>query len=435
MFKSKKLYLFTVVFLTCFLVIGFSTTYGSEVVSISFWHGETQPIRVAEFARIIQQFEEEHPNIKVSQAAFDNIHIFPKLMGALATRTNPTMTFAPPARAMAIWRMGHAQPHDELVQRIDEKHKYIPVARDRFFFEGHYWSVPTWTISLMLYYRKDLLKEAGFDEPPKTWDELLVMAEALTGDGQFGIGIPTASGTNATDQVVWAFMTTNEAQVFDEEANIVFNNPKTIETYAFLKELAKYAPMDSISWGWGETKLGFTSGRCAMGILFGSVLQDFIDTTDFPDEVGTVLIPIPEGGRIGGYVTGESIMILEKDDQAKIEASEKFIEFFFRPDMYGAALANMQPGLFLPITELGMESEDFFNHPTIARYEEIMKTMFKAVETGTLYGFEYEKRHPAAGEIGVSFPLAAVMERIASGAMTVEQAVEWGQKNMERMAE
>ncbi|MDD3427674.1 MAG: extracellular solute-binding protein, partial [Caldisericia bacterium] len=383
----------------------------------------------------IQEFEKEYPNIKVTQAAFNNVDIFPKLMAALPTKTNPTMTFAPPDRAMAIWNMGYAQPHDELVKKIDEQHKYIPSARDMFFFDGHYWSVPTWTITLMLYYRKDLLKEAGFDEPPKTWDELLVMAEALTGNGQFGISIPASSGQNATDQVVWAFMSTNGAEVFDEEANIVFNNPKTIETYKFLKELLKYAPRDAISWGWGETKLGFTSGRCAMGILFGSVLQDFIDTTDFPDEVGAVLIPIPKGGKLGGYKTCESLMILEREDQAKIEASKKFIEFFFRPNMYGAALANMQPGLFLPITELGMQSEEFLKHATIARYGEIMNNMFKSVETSSHYCFLHEKRHPAAGKIGVSYPLAAVMQRIASDTMTVEQAVEWGQKMMEELAE
>lgn len=433
MIKFKKFYIFVTVLL--FLLVIGTIVYAEEVINISFWHGETQPIRVAEFDRIIQKFEKEYPNIKVTQAAFNNVDIFPKLMGALPTKTNPTMTFAPPDRAMAIWRMGYAQPHDELVQRIDEQYKYIPTARDLFFFDGHYWSTPTWTISLMLYYRKDLLREAGFNDPPKTWDELLMMAEALTGDGQFGISIPSSSGQNATDQVVWSFMATNNGQVFDKEANIVFDNPQTVETYTFLKELLKYAPKDSISWGWGETKLGFTSGRCAMGILFGSILQDLIDTTDFADEVGAITIPIPKGGSSGGYRTCESLMILEKDDQAKIEASEKFIEFFFRPDIYGAALANMQPGLFLPITESGMQSDEFFNHPTLARYKDILDNMFVSVGISSDYSFIYEKRHPAAGEIGVSYPLAAVMEKVASEAMTVEEAVKWGQNMMERLAE
>ena len=128
-------------------------------------------------------------------------------------------------------------------------------------------------------------------------------------------------------------------------------------------------------------------------------------------------------------------MILEKDDQANIEASEKFIEFFFRPDIYGAALANMQPGLFLPITESGMQSDEFFNHPTLARYKNILDNMFVSVGISSDYSFIYEKRHPAAGEIGVSYPLAAVMEKVASEAMTVEEAVKWGQNMMERLAE
>ena len=47
---------------------------------------------------------------------------------------------------------------------------------------------------------------------------------------------------------------------YDEEGNIVFNNPKTVETYDYLVEHAKYSPPDCTGWSWAETKLSFTSG-------------------------------------------------------------------------------------------------------------------------------------------------------------------------------
>lgn len=56
-------------------------------------------------------------------------------------------------------------------------------------------------------YRPSLLKEAGYDAPPQTWDELLDMAKTLNkdtdGDGTidiYGVGI-TASRSSITQRL------------------------------------------------------------------------------------------------------------------------------------------------------------------------------------------------------------------------------------------
>jgi multiple sugar transport system substrate-binding protein len=38
------------------------------------------------------------------------------------------------------------------------------------------WGVPWYTDAGLLYYRSDLLEEAGFSEPPTMWDEMKEMA-------------------------------------------------------------------------------------------------------------------------------------------------------------------------------------------------------------------------------------------------------------------
>ncbi len=422
------------VFLVLLLVACLSSVSAANTVNISFWHGETQPVRVEAFQYIIDKFQEEYPNIKVTQSAVSNTEAFPKMMAALSTGTNPEMAFSTPDRTMAYWSMGFAQPHDALVEKIDALHEYIPKPKSLYYFEDHYWAVPTWSITLMLFYREDLLAEAGFDGPPETWDELLEMAEALTKDGRYGIALPASSGQNATDQVVWSFMSTNNAEVFDRDGNIVFNNPKTIETYEFLAKLSQFSPPDSTGWGWGETRLAFTSGRAAMSVLFGSVLLDLVQQTDFADDVKAVTIPIPVGGKTGGLTHTESVMIFTTD-AAKKDACEKFIEFFFRPEIYGLTMAAMQPGLTLPITKTGMESPDFLEDPILTRYSLVMENTLKQVHTGSLYGFMHEVRNPAVGEIGVNWVPGETFQRIVSKQMTVKQAVEWGHNRMLSIAE
>ena len=50
------------------------------------------------------------------------------------------------------------------------------------FYEGAIYGVPWFTDAGMLYYRKDLLEQAGFSEPPKTWAEMEEMVKKVRGE-------------------------------------------------------------------------------------------------------------------------------------------------------------------------------------------------------------------------------------------------------------
>lgn len=52
--------------------------------------------------------------------------------------------------------------------------------------DGKLMAVPFANSNLLLYYNEDALKEAGFDAPPKTWDELALYTEKLTKKGADG---------------------------------------------------------------------------------------------------------------------------------------------------------------------------------------------------------------------------------------------------------
>ena len=56
-------------------------------------------------------------------------------------------------------------------------------------FENKFWGVPWFTDTGLLYYRRDLLEDAGFSEPPGTWDELKEMAGRITQDADIRHGL------------------------------------------------------------------------------------------------------------------------------------------------------------------------------------------------------------------------------------------------------
>jgi len=62
----------------------------------------------------------------------------------------------------------------------DVRRNYVPVAVNGATVDGQIWGIPTEIDNYCLVYNKRLLKEGGFSEPPKTWDELVDMAKKLT---------------------------------------------------------------------------------------------------------------------------------------------------------------------------------------------------------------------------------------------------------------
>lgn len=64
----------------------------------------------------------------------------------------------------------------------DLREPYLPATIDSNTYEGAVYGVPWFTDAGMLYYRKDLLEQGGFSEPPKTWDEMQEMVEKVRQD-------------------------------------------------------------------------------------------------------------------------------------------------------------------------------------------------------------------------------------------------------------
>ncbi len=71
-----------------------------------------------------------------------------------------------------------ATPPAELESWVRDN--YIASTVDTVTIDGQLWGIPTEVSDYLLVYNKKLLADAGFSEPPGTWDELVNMAAAIT---------------------------------------------------------------------------------------------------------------------------------------------------------------------------------------------------------------------------------------------------------------
>jgi multiple sugar transport system substrate-binding protein len=173
----------------------------------------------------------------------------------------------------------------------------------------------------MMYYRKDVLEEAGL-QPPKTWDEYLEVAKAVHGKDMNGDGTPDfgsciAKKRNA--QSYW-FVTdvvgsmtqskgTSQGAFFNTaDMTPLVNNDAFRKALDFLSESTKYGPEDELNLDVSDTRPLFASGRCALNLDWG--------------DVGTISIDPAQSKVIGKW--GASIMPGSKEvlnwETGKLEA-------------------------------------------------------------------------------------------------------------------
>jgi len=403
-----------------------------EKKEIIFWHCETPPLRVQRVEAVIRSFEREYPWIKIKQVPIGWDAIYSKLDEAIKTGTQPDVIQTIPALALYLYHAEQLLEVDDLVKEIDGKYHYAKEQLKMHYWDGHYWSVPTEAITLFLSYRENYIKEyAGYDRPPKTWDELLDMVKKCTrdidGDGKidiWGINVPITRSL-ATDEWFWQQLAVNNGEVF-LDTQVVLDSPQAVEALKFYLELRKYCPPGSENWGWAEQNLAFASGKIAFNFNFGGALATIAEYGELAKYVKGCPVPIPKGGRRVALSFGYGMGILKKaEERGTVDAVKTFIRYIMDPANYGYWL-NRQPGLFLPITEEGEKSPSFWADPVVMKFRPIVELCINETrEHAGLWGFMGKETSKMVYLIESTHYLAEAVAKAATGEMTPEQAIKW----------
>ncbi|MHA7303869.1 ABC transporter substrate-binding protein [Arthrobacter sp. TMN-49] len=136
--------------------------------------------------------------------------------------------------------------------------------------DGKTYYIPYGFYGLSLFYRTDLVKEAGFSGPPASWQELLEQSEKLNQPDENKFGYAFRGGTNANSNAV-AVIEAYTADQVDKENAFKLTNGKTIFSAPeaqqamddYLEIFKKGSPPSSVAWGYPEMVQGFSNGSTA----------------------------------------------------------------------------------------------------------------------------------------------------------------------------
>ncbi|WP_119070742.1 ABC transporter substrate-binding protein [Aggregatilinea lenta] len=404
-----------------------------DKVEITLWHMEEPTNRVERIQTLIDEFNAAHPEIEVKQEPQNWGEIYTKAPAAIAAGNAPELLFAIPDFTPILKDLGALQPVEDFVAELDAEHPFYPATVEQYTYDDHTWAVPLYNMSQNLWYRKSVLEAAGV-EVPTTWDEWLAAAEALTTDAQYGVGLPAAKNLY-TDQVMYDLMIgAGASEIYNDDGTLRFNNPETVEAYDMYNQLLQYSPVDSPNWAWGEAEACFANRTCAMVIQFTVITTYDTQAEGDAEDLGVAPIPYKEGVEDPGTIAYANAVMLLTDDPAKKEAAETFISWLLQPENYGRFL-NMEPGLFLPVTEDGATADSFWEDPLVVKYQDQVQTMIENSTSGRLFGFTSGNTFPSIASISAQNLLAQTLQLVAIDGQSPADAVAEGQSLMESAIE
>jgi ABC-type glycerol-3-phosphate transport system substrate-binding protein len=370
---TKRFILIVGLVFLCVTVFSGGALAAKKVIHV--WHTETNPQSRGAVANIVARFEALHPDIKVEAEALAWGDLEGKILAALAAGSPPELSHGQPITCAALQEKGLLLPLDDVVDAIGEDNIWDQIKKVGKFGDHYYGLVHAAGTSLLVY-RKDLAQKMGLQNP-KTWDDLLNNAKALTmdtnGDGKTDIYGLTISGSNLFVNILMGeLIKANGGILFDEQNRPRFTDRPMIETLNFLKELTKYLPPGWEGHGYRETFANMYGKKAAMmfqGYGRGaSLIEQYAPKDMMSTDTFDVWIKPhgPSGTKPAAQVDQEPWMLF-KGSKYPNEAKE-FLKFFYQDDNYLEYIQTV-PIHFFPITKSLRQSKAYQQTPMIQRWK------------------------------------------------------------------
>ena len=194
-----------------------------------------------------------------------------------------------------------------------------------------------------LFSRSDILAEAGVDEVPATYDEVIAAAEAIRAAGimEYPLVMNMQTGWNVGESFNLAFLA-HGGQFFEPgTANPTVNSEAGVAALNTLKALVEYAHPDHLTHASNETQALWEAGEAALGIMWGSRGAAVLDDEGSTEEVtsNTVLSAAPSveaGGVPGATLWWDGFTIASNVSDEEAAATFAALASALNPEMVAA---------------------------------------------------------------------------------------------------
>lgn len=334
----------------------------NEKVTLNVWgmgeEAKTLP-------KLADEFTKENPNITVNVQALPWDQGHEKLLTAIASKKGPDVVQMGTSWIPEFADAGILADLTPYVQQYPELNpdNFYAGAVESGKFGDKYVGAPWYVETRVLFYRTDLLKEAGYNAAPATWEELSDAAQKLAarGNGKYGMSIDPKE-----QSLGFMFARQNGAEWFTADGKPNFTDPKFIEAVEYINSFYQNgsAPKDLGI----DIIPAFNEGILPMFISGPWMIKLIQDQAPGINGKWAMAV-LPKKENNVSVLGGSNLSIFEYSKNK--DAAAKFVAFMSKPDIQ---IKWMEQTSSLPAVTSAWENDKLKNDPNYKVIGEQLKT-------------------------------------------------------------
>ena len=399
-------------------------------VQLQYWDMQWgSPVFMAALQDNVTEFNRTHPDIHVTFTQLSWADYMQKLLSAIGSGSPPDISGGDSGIAFNMAAQGQALDISDLYAEWEADGTLADMtewAHQKWDWNGMRPGV-TWQFdSRAIFYRKDLLEQAGL-EVPTTWDEWMAAAQAMhkPDEGIIGMAVPGKQGTYDTDQFWMTLVLQAGGGIADEEGNLAIDSPANLEALNFAKQMVDCCAAEGTpSWTFTEVLRAYGEGQAAMAFGGGWFVADLQENAPEILE-NTGILPVLEGpgGAEAQHIVSFANPWMIYNQTEHPEEAKTFLRWMMEPENL-RKLYEAEPGAKWPVYRSLVDA------PVYQENELLTELARQTVENGVDYWYPNNAAAVGIGSIGTSLS-DLVVNPVITGNRAPEDALRDAQTQLE----
>ncbi|WP_068613425.1 extracellular solute-binding protein [Paenibacillus tuaregi] len=283
---------------------------------------------------IVEEYQKANPNVKIELDTLNTDQQKMKLKTQAASKEVPDITIVNPAAQMKPFVDAKLlAPLNDVIDKNGLKDTYQPGLLDYYSFDGNVYALPDGNNIEVVYYNKELFKQAGIDKVPTTFDEMLADVKALKAKGITPIAIGEKDSWTGSFLFMNILLRTNGGPGFLKD---VVDGKKKFDDPAFKLAVDRFQDLvQAGAFPDGATSIDanaggniFKSGKAAMWVI-GTWETGAIDASSVAGKVGAFQFPTVDGkGDLNEFMLAPGSAFAVSANSEHLQETKDFLNYF-----------------------------------------------------------------------------------------------------------
>lgn len=378
MIKFKKIGLWALLGLLLSWLLSCQSNSPAPSSDIEFWTMQLQPQFTQYFNALISTFEQENQGVKVRWVDVPWEAMESKILSAVSAKTAPDVVNLNPNFASQLATRNAWLDLNEKLSP-EAKQEYLPKIWQASTMNEVSFGIPWYLTTRVTIYNKDLLAQAGINQPPKTYEELSQVAAQVkekTGKYAFFATFVPSDSAEVLESLVQMGV-----QLVDKQRKAAFNTPEGIAAFQYWVDLyqKELLPPEVLTQGHRYAVELYQSGQTAM-LASGAEFLKTVETN--APTIAQVSAAAPQ---ITGKTDKKNVAVMNlviPRDTDKPEAAIKFALFVTNSanQLAFAKAANVLPSTEEAVQAYIQDLEQEGNATPIEQARKVSATQLKDAE-------------------------------------------------------